>query len=169
MLRLLTLRIVVFGIIVALAQAQEQQNETIEFSVSDAAGGNAGYDKTCWIIRSSEAESGRRKELYTVGVLAFRGADAAYNEFNRTFSDYLTVTSGQRFDPPIRFEMKPLNFIDLFVDTEAALVDFIYVNPSASSCIESEYRAHSLVSQISRRLVGSNTYDLQKLGGVITA
>jgi hypothetical protein len=60
---------------------------------------------------------------------------------------YLTATAGQRFDPPIRFELKPLNFyfLTLSIHAEASLVDYIYVyvNPSAYSCIESDYEAHS--------------------------
>ena len=109
----------------------------------------------------------RHKQVYTVGVLAIRGFDDAYAGFNRTFNDYLTATAGQRFDPPIQFEMIPLNFISLFTSTESSAVDFIYVNPSAYSCIESQYGASSLVTQISRRKVGGNTYDLKEFGGVI--
>jgi len=109
----------------------------------------------------------KHKTKYTVGVLAIRGPDAAFREFNSTFHDYLTATAGARFDQPVQFEMKPLNFRTLFTDTEANLVDFIYVNPSAYSCIESEFGAHSLVSQISLRKVGGQSYDLTQFGGVI--
>jgi serine/threonine protein kinase/ABC-type phosphate/phosphonate transport system substrate-binding protein len=114
------------------------------------------------------------KTEYRVGVLAIRGADAAYNEFNKTFSNYLTATAGQRFDTPLAFTMVPLNFLSLFSDVELAVetsgdqgVDFIYVNPSAFSCIESEYGSNTLVSQISRRVVGGQEYELTKFGGVI--
>ncbi len=109
----------------------------------------------------------RYKSVYIVGVLAIRGFDDAFAEFNATFNEYLTETAGKRFDPPIRFEMKPLNFTEIFSDVESRAVDFIYFNPSAYSCIESEYEAHSLVSQVSRRNVGGNVYDLKKFGGVI--
>eukprot|EP00522_Entomoneis_paludosa_P009886 CAMPEP_0172454726 /NCGR_PEP_ID=MMETSP1065-20121228/11634_1 /TAXON_ID=265537 /ORGANISM="Amphiprora paludosa, Strain CCMP125" /LENGTH=1107 /DNA_ID=CAMNT_0013207105 /DNA_START=52 /DNA_END=3375 /DNA_ORIENTATION=+ len=107
------------------------------------------------------------KQVWTVGVLAIRGFEAAYREFNTTFADYLTATAGQRFDPPIEFQLKPLNFLTLFEDSEQGNVDFIYVNPSAYSCIESEYGARSLASQISRRVVGGVTYNLKRFGGVI--
>ena len=119
------------------------------------------------------------KEEYRVGVLAIRGFEAAYKEFNTTFSDYLTATAGARFSntrngQPIKFTMVPLNFLSLFDDVELATntagaegVDFIYVNPSAFSCIESEYGANTLVSQISRRVVGGQVYQLTKFGGVI--
>ena len=106
---------------------------------------------------------------YTVGVLAIRGFPAAYREFNLTFSEYLTATAGTRFDRPIRFVMKPMNFNSLFDEIASSQVDFFYVNPSAYSCVESEYGAHSLVSQISKRKVGDTEYDLTEFGGVIFA
>jgi len=112
-------------------------------------------------------DSSDLKRVWTVGVLAIRGFEAAYKEFNNTFAHYLTATAGQRFDPPVEFQLKPLNFLSLFEDSAAGNVDFIYVNPSAFSCIESEYGARSLASQISRRNVGGRTYDLKKFGGVI--
>ena len=107
------------------------------------------------------------KNVYTVGVLAIRGFEAAFKEFNKTFDEYLTATAGARFDPPIRFQMKPLNFLTLFSDAADAQVDFIYVNPSAYSCIESEYDARSLASQVSRRNIQGQIYNLKKFGGVI--
>lgn len=107
----------------------------------------------------------RHEPFYRVGVLANRGDDTAYAEFNATFADYLTKTAGRRFDPPIRFSMQPLSFGNIFEEHKE--VDFIFVNPSAFSCIESEYGAQSLVSQISRRKVAGNSYDLTRFGGVI--
>ena len=112
----------------------------------------------------------RPVKTYQVGVLAIRGFPAAYAEFNATFSTYLTLTAGRAFSPPIAFQLKPLNFISLFGDVQIQplpAVDFIYVSPSAYACIESEFSAHSLASQISKRKVGGNTYDLTKFGGVI--
>ena len=110
-----------------------------------------------------------KKQIYRVGVLAIRGFQEAYNEFNATFMDYLSATAGQRFDPPIQFELVPLDFNLLYTDTEQGLVDFIYANPSAFSCIESEYTASSLVSQVSRRKISGKVYNLKKFGGVIMA
>ena len=108
-----------------------------------------------------------KKTEFKVGVLAIRGFEAAYNEFNKTFNEYLTATAGQRFDPPITFRLEPLNFLTLFSSAAEASVDFIYVNPSAYSCIESEYEAHSLASQVSRRNIKGTIYNLKKFGGVI--
>jgi len=120
-------------------------------------------------------DAARHRETYRVGVLAIRGKEAAYREFNQTFADYLTATAGRRFaDPPIRFEMVPLDFVSLYEidsDNASAAVDFLYVNPSAFSCLESEHRARSLASQVSRRTAdGGQTYhDLNRFGGVILA
>mmetsp|Transcript_2625 Transcript_2625/g.5009 ORF Transcript_2625/g.5009 Transcript_2625/m.5009 type:complete len:197 (+) Transcript_2625:364-954(+) len=104
---------------------------------------------------------------YKIGVLAHRGESVAYFQFNKTFSDYLTYTAGQRFDPPLEFEMVPLDYVKMFSDTEDAVVDFLFVNPSAFSCLESEYGLRSLVSMINRRVVNGRVYDLEKFGGVI--
>jgi len=122
-------------------------------------------DDQCVAPPRSQSKVG--KQVYRVGVLADRGVDAAFKEFNVTFADYLTATTGAKFDPPIQFELKPLDFIGLFSDVEEENVDFIYANPSAFSCIASEYGANTLVSQISRRVVGGKDYDLTMFGGVI--
>eukprot|EP00594_Rhizosolenia_setigera_P005967 CAMPEP_0178950414 /NCGR_PEP_ID=MMETSP0789-20121207/6639_1 /TAXON_ID=3005 /ORGANISM="Rhizosolenia setigera, Strain CCMP 1694" /LENGTH=1268 /DNA_ID=CAMNT_0020631137 /DNA_START=75 /DNA_END=3882 /DNA_ORIENTATION=- len=105
------------------------------------------------------------KDIYKIGVLAIRGPDAARSEFGKTFGDYLTQTAGKRFDPPITFALEPLNFIQLFSYVEDGTI--YIVNPSAYSCIESQYGAYSLVSQISRRKVGGEVHHLTKFGGVI--
>jgi serine/threonine protein kinase/ABC-type phosphate/phosphonate transport system substrate-binding protein len=126
-----------------------------------------GQDSEGHCEGSIEWVNGTHKEVYDVGVLAIRGFGAAYAEFNATFSDYLTATAGARFNPPVQFRLKPLNFLLLFSDTASAEVDFFYVNPSAFSCIESEFGASSLVSQISKRKVDDQVYQLTKFGGVI--
>ena len=108
--------------------------------------------------------------LTQVGVLAIRGFDAAYTEFNETFASYLTCEMKCRFSRPVTFELVPLNFKTLFTsvprDSKQA-VDFIYVNPSAYSCIESEWGASSLVSQIGYQTIGGDRFEIQEFGGVI--
>jgi hypothetical protein len=80
-----------------------------------------------------------------------------YNEFIKSFNEYLTATAGQRLDLPISLLLQPLNFLTLFCSAEDASIDFIYVKPSAYLRIESEYEAHSLASQISpRKINGRN-------------
>jgi serine/threonine protein kinase len=106
------------------------------------------------------------RQVYRVGVLATRGLDAAFEEFNTTFNGYLTATAGARFDPPIRFEMTLLDFSL----TNVQEFDFLYTNPFIFSCAESEIGAHSLVAQVTRHEIettNSTEYGLTKFGGVI--
>ena len=72
----------------------------------------------------------QQKVVYTIGVLAHRGIKAAYKEFNATFNTYLTATAGKRFQTNIQFQMKALNYTEIFTFSEQKLIDFIYVNPS---------------------------------------
>ena len=104
---------------------------------------------------------------YKVGVLAIRGFDAAYKEFNLLFGEYLNRKLGDVFHPKVNFTMVPLDFTTLYTWVETKIVDFIYVNPSAYSCIESQYGASSLASQKSIQKVGNDTYDFTLFGGVI--
>ena len=77
----------------------------------------------------------RHKEKYRVGVHAIRGLEAAMLYYNTTFQEYLTATAGRRFDPPIRFELVPFLFNELFEAVEAQTVDFFYANPGSYSCL----------------------------------
>lgn len=104
-----------------------------------------------------------KQQVYKVGVLAITGIQSAYDDYNATFSEYLTASAGTRFVPPIRFEMEPLDISLSSIDD----MDFLYVNPFVFSCVESERGAHALVSQVSRRVVGGTVYNLTKFGGVI--
>ena len=104
---------------------------------------------------------------YKVGVLAIRGFPAAVTEFNETFGTYLTCELKCRYNTPLTFEMVPLNFKTLFTTIPTKEVDFIYVNPSAYSCIESEWGAASLVSQIGYQKIGNERVEIQEFGGII--
>ena len=109
--------------------------------------------------------------IYSVGLLAIRGVETAFAEFNSTFAEYLTATVGPKFDPPIRFELVPLSFGGEHSVVDAAQepgrFDFLFMNPSLNSCIESETNARSIATFVSRRRVQGNTYDLSQFGGVI--
>jgi len=48
-----------------------------------------------------------QKPVYNIGVHAPSGIETAYREFNLTFEEYLDRVVGDRFIPPIRFQMKP--------------------------------------------------------------
>ena len=76
-----------------------------------------------------------------VGVLPIRGPADAFKEFNETFATYLTCEMKCRYSPPVTFEMVPITFKSIFSSVLSTAVDFIYVNPSAYSCIESEFGA----------------------------
>jgi guanylate cyclase len=105
------------------------------------------------------------QSVYRVGVMAIRGIETAFDEFSQTFSNYLTLTVGNRFDPPITFETVPVAFTDTV--HQLSTYDFVYANPSVFSCIESEVGANSLVSQIALRTVGGEDFSLTHFGGVI--
>jgi ABC-type phosphate/phosphonate transport system substrate-binding protein len=109
------------------------------------------------------------KTVYKVGVLGNRGLDVLYQEYNKTFANYLTHTIGTRFDPPLRFEIVPLLFgeqgiLDLAVN---GTVDFTFMNPALYSCVESEANANSLATFINRRVVNGIVYEMSQFGGVI--
>lgn len=100
---------------------------------------------------------------------AIRGFEAAYEEYNTTFADYLTQTAGQRFDPPIEFEMVPVNFQGLFDAVESQEIDLFYANPGIYSCVGVEKGAQPLVTIVSRLEVRGHSYELDVFGGVMFA
>jgi hypothetical protein len=104
---------------------------------------------------------------YRIAVYAIRGFRSAFAEYNLTFSEYLTVTAGRRFDPPIEFEMVPYDFEELFDAVYEEEVDFFYANPAVYSCIGVEVGAQPLATTISRLDVRGHEYDLDVYGGVI--
>eukprot|EP00538_Stauroneis_constricta_P012898 CAMPEP_0119547718 /NCGR_PEP_ID=MMETSP1352-20130426/1769_1 /TAXON_ID=265584 /ORGANISM="Stauroneis constricta, Strain CCMP1120" /LENGTH=1268 /DNA_ID=CAMNT_0007592725 /DNA_START=239 /DNA_END=4045 /DNA_ORIENTATION=+ len=117
------------------------------------------------------------KQLYKIGVLAIRGGvESVYTNWNSTFATYLTQAVGDKFDPPIQFELHPMTFARSIVDDAIASAsglesehtfDFEYVNPSIHSCMESEIGVQPLVTVINQRRVGDQVYNLDTFGGVI--
>jgi hypothetical protein len=85
-----------------------------------------------------------------VGVHAIRGFESAYQEYNRTYAEYLTATAGHRFDLPVQFEMIPMTFECIFEAANNEEVDFLYANPSIYSCIGTEKGAEPLATITSR-------------------
>ena len=102
------------------------------------------------------------KTVYKVGVLANRGFDVAVNELSPTFTTYLTHMVGDKFaGESVAFETVPVAFDDNVLDSfESGEYDFMYANPAIFSCIETEIGVNSLVSQIARRRVSGQEYDL---------
>ncbi|CAB9522115.1 activated protein kinase catalytic subunit alpha-1 [Seminavis robusta] len=107
------------------------------------------------------------KKKYTVAVHAIRGVDTAMNLYNFTMVEYLTRTAGQRFDPPIAFELVTTEMMDLYEMIEGQDVDFIYSNPGTYSCVGVEYGMQPLATVTSRQTVRGHTFDLDVFGGVI--
>lgn len=107
------------------------------------------------------------KKVYKVGVHAHRGMEAAMWESNMIFSEYLTMTAGQRFDPPIRFEIIPSHFDGLFELIENEEMDFLYANPGVYSCIGTEAGASALATTVRRVQVRDKEFELDVYGGVI--
>lgn len=142
---------------------QQGDDEATSDGGGDGGDVNTGFRGVCY--STVPFDETRHKDVYKVGVLAHRGLDEVVVEFDKTFHEYLTETAGRRFDPPIRFELVPLEFLTLF--SRLGEMDFLHVNPSAFSCIESEFEALSLATMVSRRVVGGAVYDLKKFGGVI--
>ncbi|CAB9502908.1 activated protein kinase catalytic subunit alpha-1 [Seminavis robusta] len=108
-----------------------------------------------------------QKTHYKVGVHAIRGVDAAYEEYNKTFGEYLTATAGNRFDPPITFEMVPVTFQELFDKVATEDIDFFYANPGIFSCVGTEVGAQPIATIVSRLEVRGHEYELDVFGGVI--
>ncbi|GAB5364379.1 hypothetical protein AAMO2058_000965100 [Amorphochlora amoebiformis] len=103
------------------------------------------------------------KEVWKIGGLAIRGPTDFHARFSPTFSTYLTETVGPQFNPPIRFESIALDFSSTFTQVEQASVDFIYTNPSAFSCLESEFDVSAIVTL--RNFRQGN--ELTRFGGII--
>lgn len=106
------------------------------------------------------------KPKYRVGVYASEGEEVAFQLYNLTFSRYLAVTAGQRFDPPLEFDMVAGSMTEL-MDMKDQL-DFTFASSAVSSCMMTEYDTQPLVTVIMRREAAQgHQYDLDLYGGVI--
>lgn len=101
---------------------------------------------------------------YRIGFLE-RGVDTSFDEYNAT-TEYLTKTAGALFSPPLTFETVPVKLDERVIDAFSEF-DFMFANPTIFSCLASESGAKSLVTQVSRREVNGETFELTKFGGVI--
>lgn len=109
----------------------------------------------------------RHKKKYRVGVHAIRADEEAFEEYNKTFGEFLTATAGRAFDPPIEFEMVPLDFQRIFERAYSKKIDFLYAGPGIYSCIGVETGALPVATIISRLNVRGRQFDLDVFGGVI--
>jgi two-component system sensor histidine kinase TtrS len=78
-----------------------------------------------------------------------------------TYATYLNETVGKALN--ISFEAVPMNFAETFDLVGSKAIDFIYTNPSAFSCVESEYGVAPIVSLRNFR----KGFTLNQFGGTI--
>ena len=75
------------------------------------------------------------KQKYKVAVHAVRGKDEARADYGKIFQEYLTATAGQRFVPPIEFEVVPVTSWELTAGALEEELDFFTSNPGMYSCM----------------------------------
>jgi len=107
------------------------------------------------------------KKKYNIGVYVSEGDDAAFRQYNLTFAQYLTATAGQRFDPPIQFDMVPVNLFSLADSAKNEEVDFFFSTAAVFSCMAAELGAQALSTIVNRREARGHEYELDVYGGVI--
>eukprot|EP00977_Amphora_coffeiformis_P000932 scaffold200_cov173-Amphora_coffeaeformis.AAC.4 len=107
------------------------------------------------------------KPIYRIGIYTSETDETAFRNYNVTYEQYLTATAGQRFDPPIKFEMVPVNLETLSQKASKEEVDFFFSSSAVFSCMASEQGAQALTTIINRREARGHAYDLDTYGGVI--
>ncbi|CAJ1963247.1 unnamed protein product [Cylindrotheca closterium] len=106
------------------------------------------------------------KQVYKIGCQQLAN-EAFMKTLNVTFDDYLTATVGQRFDPPIQFEINFFSDRNLAYDLmESQEIDFVFVSPFVSTCLEEEYGVQSLVSSIRTTSFGGQKVALAHFAGM---
>ncbi|KAG7351597.1 adenylate and guanylate cyclase catalytic domain containing protein [Nitzschia inconspicua] len=106
------------------------------------------------------------KPVYRIGVHATREANETLRNHEK-FGKYLTETAGQKFDPPIQFEIVSLYFDPLLSSITNKDVDFFYSNPGVYSCVGVETGTSALVTAIKHVEVRNQVFDLDVYAGVI--
>lgn len=107
------------------------------------------------------------KIKYLVGVYSSQGDEAVYRLYNKTFATYLTATAGKRFNPPVGFEVVPVNLNSLMDKAKNEKVDFFFATPAVFSCMATEYKAQGLATIINKREARGHAYELDVYGGVM--
>ena len=107
------------------------------------------------------------KQKYTVGIYTNEGEEAAFLQYNLTYAKYLTATAGQHFDPPIEFDLMPVNLYTLANKAKNEEVDFFFGTAAVFSCMAAELKAQALTTIINRREARGHVYELDVYGGVI--
>mmetsp|Transcript_23862 Transcript_23862/g.42288 ORF Transcript_23862/g.42288 Transcript_23862/m.42288 type:complete len:931 (-) Transcript_23862:188-2980(-) len=101
------------------------------------------------------------KTHWKIGVLQI--SPSFYLRWPPTFQTYLTNVVGTKFTPPLNFTVEPLGFTTTFSKVENSELDFIFTNPSAFSCLDSEFGVSAIVTLRNLR----KGKELTEFGGVL--
>ncbi|KAL3926140.1 MAG: hypothetical protein SGBAC_013589, partial [Bacillariaceae sp.] len=106
------------------------------------------------------------KQVYQMGCQQVANQGLMRN-FNLTLGDYLTATAGNRFDPPVRFEISAFQDNNLAYDLmEAKEIDFVMVNPFQGTCLEAEFGTQTLVTAVRTTAFGNQKNTLSTFAGM---
>ena len=130
----------------AAPERQEQEQGTTATTTTTAVAKECEDDGTTHT--KHEFNPFIHKEVYKIQVHATRGLQDAYDAVYKVFGDYLTATAGQRFEPPISFEVVPNYFDGLFQAIEEEEMDFLYANPGVFTCVGVEAGATALTTVV---------------------
>ncbi|CAJ1963239.1 unnamed protein product [Cylindrotheca closterium] len=86
---------------------------------------------------------------------------------NVTFEDYLTATAGKRFDPPIQFEVMIITNSLAYDLMKSQEIDFIFINPFQSTCLEEEFGAQAIASSVRTTSFGGQKLALAHFAGMV--
>ena len=107
------------------------------------------------------------KPKYVVGVYSSEGDQVVFDLYGTVFKDYLTATAGQKFDPPIEFDLVPVTLTTLMNMADDKTVDFFFSSSAIMSCMATEQKSQPLVTIVNRRESRGHSYDLDLYGGVM--
>jgi ABC-type phosphate/phosphonate transport system substrate-binding protein len=107
------------------------------------------------------------KPKYTLGVYSSEGDAEVFRLYNTTFAQYLTLAAGQRFDPPIQFDVVPVTLTKLMDLEETEEADFGFSSSAVFSCMASERKAEALTTIVNKREARGHIHELDMYGGVI--
>ena len=96
-----------------------------------------------------------RKDKYIIGIQPKHDKENYIYKSELIFQEFLTATAGQKFDPPITFELIPASFEQIISSIETQEVDFFFANAGLYSCVGIEVGAIAL-NTVSNTLMTQN-------------
>jgi hypothetical protein len=110
-------------------------NQTLGTETQDSCG-----------VNKIKRDAYSHKDKYLVGVHDTHGLNNTMHEYNLIFGEYLTATAGQKFDPPVTFEVVPSAFEVIFTAAENKELDFMFANSGIYSCVGTQIGATALAT-----------------------